>query len=89
MDLLLPDLMKAMLGLGPGGIVAGFMFYLWRQRGEEITKADAKIEELQNKIQAMLQAQLEGEPQRRQTLADITRAIADNTALLKERLLPT
>ena len=80
------DLFKILTGLGPGGILAGFTFYLWRDRGIQLTAAQQKIDELQAKLVSMLQAQLEGEPQRRQTLADITRAIADNTNLLRERL---
>ena len=72
---------------GPSaGILCAFLAYLWIGRGKEIAALQARVDALQQKIQDMLQSQLEGEPQRRQTLADITRAIADNTNLLRERL---
>ena len=29
------DLMKALIGLGPGGIMAGLMFWLWRDERTE------------------------------------------------------
>ena len=72
---------------GPSAdILCAFLAYLWIGRGKEIAALQARVDALQQKIQDMLQSQLEGEPQRRQTLADITRAIADNTNLLRERL---
>ena len=86
MDPVTDGFVKALLGAGPGGLIALGTLYLYRGRGIDLDRANAKVDELQAKIVTMLQAQLEGEPQRRQTLADITRAIADNTNLLRERL---
>lgn len=86
MDGLTADLMKSLVGLGPGGILAGVWFYLWRSRGVELDAARAKIDALQEKIVGMLTMQLQAEPERRDTLAGIARSVSDQSALLKERL---
>ena len=90
------DLLKLMTGTGGVG-AAAIWFYLWRGRGKEMkdreAKCDAelktrddKINSLQEKIQAMFQARLDTEPQRLQTLDNVTRAIMENTAIIREKL---
>lgn len=69
---------------GVGTAVTGAVGWLFRSKQAEVDAARAKVDELQGKIQAILQAQLEAEPQRRETLANIARSQADNNALLKE-----
>lgn len=93
MDGITADMMKAMLGLGPGGIAAGIWFFLWRSRGAELVDSRAetaaarqKVDDLQVKIQNILQSQIEGEPQRRETLAAIARSVADTNSMLKDKL---
>jgi hypothetical protein len=51
MDSLVSDLMKTLLGLGPGGVIAGFMFYQWREeRSERRSLQDANTQLLRDKI---------------------------------------
>ena len=51
MDALASDLLKTLLGLGPGGIIAGFMFYQWREERSERRKLqDDNIQLLRDKI---------------------------------------
>lgn len=93
MDGVTADMMNALIGLGPGGIAAGIWFYLWRSRGAELETSRAetavarqKVDDLQVKIQNILQSQIEGEPQRRETLAAIGRSVADTNSMLKDKL---
>lgn len=82
------DVFKLLTGTGGlgAGAMAGVWFYLWRQRGLEIDKRDAKIDTLQGEIISMYKSQLESEPQRKETLAGIARSIESQGDLLKERL---
>lgn len=82
------DAFKLLSGLGPGGTLAAFVLYLWRQRGLEIDKLAAKVDSLQAEIIGMYKSQLESEPNRRETLSGIARSIEDQSDLLKERLKP-
>lgn len=88
MDGLTADMFKSLIGAGPTGILAGVWFYLWRQRGLDLDKRDAKIEALQSEIIGMYKSQLESEPSRRETLSGIARSIEDQSDLLKDRLKP-
>lgn len=89
------DLFKLLTGTGGlgAGALAAVWFYLWRGRGTELDASRAetavarqKIDDLQNKIQNILQSQIEGEPQRRETLAAIGRSVMDTNSMLKDRL---
>ena len=73
------------MGAGP---VASLLFYwVWRLTKEGERK-DTKIDQLQGQIVAMLQAQLESEPTRRETLSKLTRLVEDQSVLLKGKLQP-
>lgn len=37
------DLLRTLLGLGPGGVVAGFLFYLWKDERSERRDLQAKV----------------------------------------------
>lgn len=37
------DLVKSLIAMGPGGIVAGFMFFLWRDERAERREISAKL----------------------------------------------
>lgn len=37
------ELLKALLALGPGGVVAGVMFYLWRDERAERRETSVKL----------------------------------------------
>ena len=51
MDAVASDLLKTLLGLGPGGVIAGFMFYQWREeRAERRSLQDANTQLLRDKI---------------------------------------
>jgi len=69
-----------------GTAVTGAVGWLFKNKQVELDKANARIEELQDKLVDMLKAQLEEEPHRKETLAAIARAIEGNTNLIKERL---
>ncbi len=69
---------------GVGTAVTGAVGWLFRSKQGELDAARAKVDELQGKIQAILQAQLEAEPQRRETLASLVRAQAETNVYLKD-----
>ncbi len=81
------DIAKAMMSMGSGGVVAATLLYFYRGKAAELAEARARIEALQDRIVAMLQAQLESEPARRETLAGLKRLVEDQSAALKERAL--
>lgn len=64
--------------------VTGAVGWMFKSKQAELDAARGKVDELQGKIQSILQAQLEAEPQRRETLASIARSTESNAALLKE-----
>ncbi len=80
------EISKAMMAAGPGGLIASVLFYFYRGKATELETARSKIEQLQAKIVEMLQAQLESEPTRRETLSKLTRLVEDQSVLLKEKL---
>lgn len=62
MDPIFADLLKALAGLGPGGIVAGICFYLYRdERAErrELQSANTKLLEQTIESRQVLAAALE------------------------------
>ncbi len=67
-----------------GTAVTGAVGWLFRSKQAELDAARAKVDELQGKIQNILQAQLEAEPQRRETLASLVRAQAETNVYLKD-----
>ena len=67
-----------------GTTFAGAIGWLFRSKQAELDAERAKNDVLQGKIQSILQAQLEAEPLRRETLANIARSQADTNALVKE-----
>ncbi len=78
---------KALLSMGTGGTIAGIIFFFYRGRTVELT-ADltaerAKTAALQAQIVTMLQSQIEGEPQRRETMSKLARLVEDGNTLLK------
>jgi len=81
------EISKAMLAAGPGGLIASVLFFFYRGKAQELEGARAKIDALQAQIVSMLQAQMETEPSRRETLSKLTRLVEDQTVLLKERLV--
>lgn len=48
------DLAKTLLGLGPGGVIAAFMFYMWKDER-------AERRELQGKVMGLLVDSTEAE----------------------------
>lgn len=51
MDGLASDLLKTLLGLGPGGVLAGYMFYQLREEKAERREAQANyVQLLRDKI---------------------------------------
>lgn len=48
------DLAKTLLGLGPGGVIAGFIFYMWKDER-------AERRELQGKVMGLLVDSTEAE----------------------------
>lgn len=48
------DLLKTLIGLGPGGLVAGFLFFFWREERNE-------RRELQGKVMGLLVESTEAE----------------------------
>ena len=43
MDSVAGDLLKTLIGLGPGGAIAGFLFYLWRDERSERRELQGKV----------------------------------------------
>jgi len=80
------ELAKAFLAAGPGGLIAATLFYFYREWAAEITALKSKIDQLQTQIVSMLQAQLDSEPKRRETLDSLKRLIEDQSAMLKGRI---
>ncbi len=82
---------KALLSMGTGGTIAGIIFFFYRGRTTELTAELAaerlKVDTLQDRITAMLQSQIEGEPQRRATMEKLARLVEDQSALLKGKVL--
>jgi len=81
------ELAKAMLSMGSGGVIAATILFFYRGKATELDAARNKIDALQAQIVSLLQAQMESEPSRRETLSKLTRLVEDQTILLKERLV--
>lgn len=79
-------LTNALLQAGPGGLIAATLFYFYRGKQVELDAANARVAALQDRIVAIMQSQLESEPQRRETLSAIARLVQDQSDLLKEKL---
>lgn len=43
MDGVASDLLNTLIGLGPGGVVAGFLFYLWKDERTERRELQARV----------------------------------------------
>ncbi len=80
------EISKALLTAGPGGLIAATIFYFYRGKDIELTAERAKSTALQQQIVAMLQAQLDSEPKRRDTLDALKRLIEDQSAILKAKV---
>ena len=63
------DLAKTLLGLGPGGVIAAFMFYMWKDER-------AERRELQGKVMGLLVDSTEAEK-------DMTKALEALTGKIK------
>lgn len=94
MDPVTDAVVKGLIGAGP---VSLLLFYFYRQKESscreemaakqnELDAANLRVAALQDKLVTMLQSQIEGEPQRRETLSAIGRSVQEQTALLKEKL---
>ena len=81
--LAMEEISKAMLAAGPGGLIASVLFFFYRGKATELDAARSKIDALQAQIVSMLQAQLESEPERRETLSRLTRLVEDQSVVLK------
>ncbi len=81
---------KALLSMGTGGTIAGIIFFFYRGRTTELTAELAatrlKVDTLQDRITAMLQSQIEGEPQRRETMAKLARLVEDQSVLMRGKI---
>ena len=80
MEQLGADVAKAVIGAGP---VAALLFYFLWQKQKELDSTKSKCDQYQAQIVAMLQAQLESEPARRETLSKLTRLVEDQSVVLK------
>ena len=43
MDSVVSDLTKTLIGLGPGGVIATFMFYMWKDERAERRELQTKV----------------------------------------------
>lgn len=43
MDGVASDLLKTLIGLGPGGAIAGFLFYLWKDERTERRELQGRV----------------------------------------------
>lgn len=68
------------------GAVTGAVTYLWRRKDKELDDARAETRAVQAKYEDLLKSLLTTEPERKAALEGIARAVADNTALLRERI---
>lgn len=68
------------------GAVTGAVTYLWKGKQKELEDLRLELKALQSKYEAVLLSQVATEPQRKEALDNIARALADNTALLRERI---
>ena len=76
--------------LAAGGLVfgafTGAVTYLWRRKDKELDDVRAELKAAQTKYEDLLKSMVAAEPQRAQALDTIARTLADNTALLRERI---
>lgn len=84
MDGIVADTAKALAGAGP---VAMLLFYFLRQKQADLDRANTKVDTLQSQIVSMLQAQIESEPKRRETLDGLKRLVEDQSAMLKGKVV--
>jgi len=76
--------------LAAGGLVfsavTGAVAYLWKGKQKELDDVRADLKAAQTKYEELLKSMVVAEPQRAQALDTIARTLADNTALLRERI---
>ncbi len=65
--------------------VTGGLSFLWRGKQKELDDSRAETKAVQAKYEELLNKLIASEPQRKEALDNIARALADNTALLRER----
>ena len=68
------------------GAVTGAVTYLWRRKDKELDDTRAELRAVQAKYEDLLKSLATSEPERKEALNNIARALADNTALLRERI---
>ena len=70
------------------GTFTGAVAYLWKGKQKEVDDARAETKAVQGKYEELLKAMAAAEPQRAQALDKIAATLAENTALLRERVRP-
>lgn len=82
----MPDIPTNVLVAGTAlvGAVTGAVGWLFKGKQAELDRANGRIVELQDKLVAVLQAQVEAEPKRRETLDAMARQTADTNQLIRE-----
>lgn len=68
------------------GAVTGALGYLWRAKQKELDDCRADLKAAQTKYEELLKSLVASEPARKEALDNMARALADNTALLRERI---
>lgn len=68
--------------------LTGAVSYLWRGKQKELDDSRAETKAVQTKYEELLLKMVASEPQRKEALDNIARALADNTSLLRERTRP-
>jgi len=68
------------------GAVTGAVGYLWKGKQKDLDDARADLKAMQIKYEELLKSMIEAEPARKAALESMAKALADNTALLRERI---
>ncbi len=68
------------------GAATGALGYLWKGKQKELDESRAETRAVQEKYENLLKSMIASEPQRKEALDNMARALADNTALLRERI---
>ncbi len=66
--------------------VTGAVGWMFKSKQKELEDARAETKETQEKYEDLLKSMVASEPQRKEALDNMARALADNTALLRERI---
>jgi acyl transferase domain-containing protein len=76
--------------LAAGGLVfgafTGAVAYVWKGKQKEIDDLRADLKAAQTKYENILLTMATSEPQRAQALEAMARALAENTAIVRERI---